>query len=128
MKISSLPSETFHNLASELGRDSTVGWKKLMMQGFNHIYLLQDVIEIEQRPFPAFTLLNNLVAREESVENLVRALEKIGNLRAISIIKNGCCHQYRSFTTGQNFCPCLAVAMIKSLVLGIKNEIIFVNC
>ena len=102
MKIISLASETFDSLANALGKDSTIGWKKLMLKGFSHIYSQDDVNEIEQKPSPAMILLNDLVAREESVENLIRALEKIGNLRAISIIKNGFCHHYRTFKTGQN--------------------------
>lgn len=102
MKIISLSSETFDSLANALGKDSTIGWKKLMMKGFYHIYSQHDVNEIEQKPSPAMILLNDLVAREESVENLIRALEKIGNLRAISIIKNGLGHHYRTFKTGQN--------------------------
>ena len=89
MKIISLPKETFDNLASELGKDSTIGWKKLMTKGFNHIYSQQDVTEIEQKCSPAIAVLNDLVGREESVENLIRALEKIGNKRAISIISKG---------------------------------------
>ncbi|XP_074613569.1 uncharacterized protein LOC141873450 [Acropora palmata] len=101
MKIISLASETFDSLANALGKDSTIGWKKLMLKGFSHIYSQDDVNEIEQKPSPAMILLNDLVAREESVENLIRALEKIGNLRAISIIKNGFCHHYRTFKTGQ---------------------------
>lgn len=101
MKIISLPKETFDSLANALGKDSTIGWKKLMLKGFSHYYSQDDVNEIEQKPSPAIILLNDLVARDESVKNLMRALEKIGNLQAISIIKKGLYHHYRTFKTGQ---------------------------
>lgn len=83
---------------------------------------MQDVHEIEQKPSPAIALINDLVHREETVENLIKALDKIGNLQAISIINKGLknCHHYR---TGQNFSNALflVLTIMKYLILGIKN-------
>ena len=71
-----------------------------MTEGFNHIYSQKDVEEIEQKRSPATALLTDLDGRGESLENLVGALKKIGNKRAISIIKNG---RSPTFNTGQTF-------------------------
>ena len=105
MRITSLSNETFDNLASVLDKDSTIGWKKLMREGFSHIYFPKDIEEIEQiSGSSAKALLNDLDAREESLENLIVALDRIGNKRAISKIQNGSCHLDRTFKTGQNSC------------------------
>ncbi|XP_067038920.1 uncharacterized protein [Acropora muricata] len=87
--LSSLSHETFESLANALEKYSTIGWKKLMTEGFNHIYSQNDVEEIEQKRSPATALLIDLDGRGESLENLIGALEKIGNKRAIAIIKKG---------------------------------------
>lgn len=87
--LSSLSHETFESLANALEKYSTIGWKKLMTEGFNHIYSQNDVEQIEQKRSPATALLTDLDGRGESLENLIGALKKIGNKRAISIIKNG---------------------------------------
>lgn len=107
MRITSLSNEAFGNLASVLNKDSTIGWKKLMIEGFSGIYSQKDVEEIEQKSSPAIALLNDLDGREESLENLITALDRIGNKRAISIINNGSCHRDGTFKTGQNFCDVL---------------------
>lgn len=105
MRITSLSNETFDNLASVLDKDSTIGWKKLMREGFSHIYVQKHIEEIEQiSGSSAKALLNDLDAREESLENLIGALDRIGNKRTISIIQNGSCHLDRTFKTGQNSC------------------------
>ncbi|XP_067038916.1 uncharacterized protein [Acropora muricata] len=89
MRIASLSNETFDNLASVLDKDSTIGWKKLMGEGFGHIYFPKHIEEIEQiSGSSAKALLDNLDGREESLENLIVALDRIGNKRAISIIQN----------------------------------------
>lgn len=99
--LSSLPHETFESLANALEKYSTLGWKKVMTEGFSHIYSQKDVEEIEQKRSPATALLIDLDGREESLENLIGALEKIGNKRAISIItENG---RSPNFNTGQTF-------------------------
>lgn len=70
-----------------------------MTEGFSHIYSQKDVEEIEQKRSPATALLIDLDGRGESLENLIGALEKIGNKRAISIItENG---RSPNFNTGQ---------------------------
>ena len=71
-----------------------------MTEGFNHIYSQNDVEEIEQKRSPATALLIDLDGRGESLENLIGALEKIGNKRAIAIIKNG---RSPTFNIGQTF-------------------------
>lgn len=98
--LSSLSHETFESLANALEKYSTIGWKKLMTEGFNDIYSQNDVEEIEQKRSPATALLIDLVGRGESLENLIGALEKIGNKRAIAIIKKG---RSPTFNTGQTF-------------------------
>lgn len=101
MRITSLSNETFDNLASVLDKDSTIGWKKLMREGFSHIYFPKDIEDIEQiSGSSAKALLYNLDGREESLENLIGALDRIGNKRAISIIQNGSCHLDITFKTG----------------------------
>lgn len=108
MRITSLSNEAFDNLASVLDKDSTIGRKKLMTEGFSNIYSQKDVEEIEQKSSPAKALLNDLDGREVSLENLIIALDRIGNKRAISIIiNNSSCHRGRTFDTGQNFCDVL---------------------
>ena len=98
--LSSLSHETFESLANALEKYSTIGWKKLMTEGFNDIYSQNDVEEIEQKRSPATALLIDLDGRGESLENLIGALEKIGNKRAIAIIKNG---RSPTFNIGQTF-------------------------
>lgn len=108
MSITSLSNQTFDNLASVLDKDSTIGWKKLMREGFSHIYFPKHIEEIEQiSGSSAKALLYNLDAREESLESLIVALHRIGNKRAISIIQNGSCHLDGTSKTGQNSCNAL---------------------
>lgn len=102
--LTSLPQETFENLAIALEKYSTIGWKKVMTEGFPHIYSQKDVEEIEQKHSPATALLIDLDGRGESLESLIAALRKIGNKRAVSIINNGRSH---TFNTGQTLMmPC----------------------
>ena len=79
-----------------------------MREGFSHTYFPKDIEEIEQiSGSSAKALLNDLDAREESLENLIGALDRIGNKRSISIIQNGSCRLDRTFKTGQNSCNVL---------------------
>lgn len=52
MRITSLSNETFDNLASVLDKDSTIGWKKLMREGFSHIYMFKNTLRRLNR-YPA---------------------------------------------------------------------------
>ena len=89
MRITDLPRETFDEVCSVLGKDTTVNWKKLMTESFCSLYLPKDVEEIGQKRSPADALLNDLADREKSLEDLLRELQKIGNKKAVSIIIKG---------------------------------------
>ena len=102
MRITDLPYETFDELCIVLGKETTINWEKVMTEGFRPryspkvmtegvrpLYLPKDVEEIRQKCSPARSLLNDLAHREVPLEDLLLALQEIGNKKAISIINKG---------------------------------------
>ena len=89
MRITDLPRETFDEVCSVLGKDTTINWKKLMTESYRSLYLPKHVEEIGQKRFPADALLNDLADREVPLEDLLGELQKIGNKKAVSIINKG---------------------------------------
>lgn len=87
--ITDLPHETFDELCSVLGKETTINWEKVMTEGFPSLYSPKHVEEIRQKRSPADALLNDLSAREVPLEDLYLALREIGNKRAVSIIDKG---------------------------------------
>ena len=90
-KISELPKEKIDDLCSTLEKAPTADWRRLMTKGFGSLYTQQDIEIIEGRrgSHPAKDLLEDLICREVSLQELVDALGVIGNKRAISIIEKG---------------------------------------
>ena len=91
MLIDGLPIETIDDLCSTLEKPSLlVGWRKLMTKGFATRYSEDDANDIaEKEERPAKALLYDLIAREVTLQELVYALEGIGNKKALSIIEKG---------------------------------------
>ncbi|XP_068678440.1 uncharacterized protein [Montipora foliosa] len=89
MRITDLPYETFDELCIVLGKETTINWEKVMTEGFRHLYSQKEVEEIRQKRSPAHSLLNDLAHREVPLEDLLLALQEIGNKKAISIINKG---------------------------------------
>ncbi|XP_068710006.1 uncharacterized protein [Montipora foliosa] len=86
MRITDLPRETFDEMCSVLGKETTINWRKLMTESFCSLYLPKHVEEIGQKRSPADALLNDLADREVPLEDLLRELQKLGNKKAVSII------------------------------------------
>ena len=106
--ITDLPHETFDELCSVLGKETTINWEKVMTEGFPSLYSPKHVEEIRQKRSPADALLNDLSAREVPLEDLYLALREIGNKRAVSIIDKG------------NQLSCLyALCLMRCICLGI---------
>ena len=89
MRITKLPRETFDELCFVLEKDTTINWEKVMTEGFSSRYSQKHVEEIRQKRSPAHSLLNDLADREVPLEDLLLALQVIGNEKAISIINKG---------------------------------------
>ncbi|CAH3122905.1 unnamed protein product [Pocillopora meandrina] len=87
MRIDRLPQECIERLSRLLENGTSVDWKVLATEGFPSIYSdPKKLARIESSPRPASGLLHDLCFRGESVETLLRALKKIGNARAVSVI------------------------------------------
>lgn len=90
MRIDRLPQECIERLSRLLENGTSVDWKVLATEGFPSIYSdPKKLARIESSPRPASGLLHDLCFRGESVETLLRALKKIGNARAVSVIIEG---------------------------------------
>ena len=91
MLIDELTIETIDDLCSTLEKPSlSVGWRGLMTKGFATLYSEHDANDIaEKEERPARALLYNLIARQVTLQELVYALEGIGNKKALSIIEKG---------------------------------------
>ncbi|XP_068678229.1 uncharacterized protein [Montipora foliosa] len=89
MRITKLPCETFDELCFVLEKETTINWEKVMTEGFSSLYSQKHVEEIGQKRSPAHSLLNDLADREVPLEDLLLALQVIGNEKAISIINKG---------------------------------------
>lgn len=90
MRIDRLPQECIESLSRLLENGTSVDWKVLATEGFPSIYSdPKKLARIESSPRPASGLLHDLCFRGESVETLLRALNKIGNARAVSVIIEG---------------------------------------
>ena len=91
MLIDELPIETIDDLCSQLEKPpSLVGWRGLMTGGFDRPFSEHDANDFaakEERPARAF--LYYLMAQQVTLQDLVYALEEIGNKKALSIIEKG---------------------------------------
>ena len=86
--IDKLRIHTVDELCLCLDKVPTLGWKKLMHKGLNRIYENDDIRFIDSSK----QLLDDLKGRGKSVEDLMDALSRIGNEKAVTIILQGNLH------------------------------------
>ena len=90
MSISELSQRSLEKLYRSLEEGRTLTWKVLMTKSrFASLYSEDDVAIIESSSRPAKALLDDLTCRETPLQDLVDALEAIGNKRAAKIVKKG---------------------------------------
>lgn len=88
MSISQLSQETVEELCFALEKGPTLDWK-VLMRWFHSLYSEDHIAIIERDSRPAKALLDDLDHREVPLIDLVNGLERIGNRKAVSIIKKG---------------------------------------